>query len=689
MFLKKLQFLLLLLLPFSVTPLTFNFPSFPPAVTSNIFMEGDAFLDGFLRLTKSAVDVEKNQSVGRATYHQPFFLRQNATGKLSDFTSNFTFVIDSLSKTSYGDGLAFFIAPNGSLLNSSIGKGGSLGLPVINTMNTLSGYEFPFVAVEFDIFQNVETWILDPPGDHVGIDVDSTKSLVTKAWNGNLVNGAINSATVSYDSVSKNISVRYTSYVSGRQVMRNVRYTVDLGQYLPDCVIVGFSAATGAQTALHKINSWSFHSTSLLDENNASIVQRKKGNPNVGLEVGLVVGGVVVLAGVMCLVWFVFCKMRGAGESDDEDPVVYDSIDDEFEKGTGPRKFAYRKLVRATSNFVETEKLGEGGFGGVYKGFIKELDSHVAVKRVSRGSKQGVKEYAAEVRIISRLRHRNLVQLIGWCHEKRELLLVYEFMPNGSLDTHLFKAKSLLAWDARYRIAQGLASGLFYLHEEWEQCVLHRDIKSSNVMLDSNFNAKLGDFGLARLVDHGKQSQTTVLAGTLGYMAPECTTTGKSSKESDVYSFGIVALEIACGRKPVDVKFGRHQINMVEWVWELYGEGKVIEAADPKLCGEFDKKQMECLLIVGLWCVHPDCNTRPSMQQAIQVLNSEVSLPILPSKMPVACYIAAPVSFSMVSSNTSDLVRGQTKFSGHNTNASQFTTTSASSSSPSTSLLHN
>ncbi|KAL8264700.1 hypothetical protein R6Q59_022830 [Mikania micrantha] len=142
-----------------------------------------------------------------------------------------------------------------------------------------------------------------------------------------------------------------------------------------------------------------------------------------------------------------------------------------------------------------------------------------------------MKEYASDVRIISRLRHGNLVQLIGWCHQKGELLLVYEYMENGSLDSHLFKHKSLLTWGTRYKIAHGLASALLYLHEEWEQCVLHRDIKSSNVMLDSNFNTKLGDFGLAKLVDHDKGSQTTMLAGTLGYMALECLITGRATKE--------------------------------------------------------------------------------------------------------------------------------------------------------------
>jgi serine/threonine protein kinase len=143
-----------------------------------------------------------------------------------------------------------------------------------------------------------------------------------------------------------------------------------------------------------------------------------------------------------------------------------------------------------------------------------------------------------------------------------------------------------------YKVAQelALALALLYLHEEWEQCVVHRDIKSSNIMLDSDFNAKLGDFGLARLVDHLKGSQTTVLAGTMCYMAPECVTTGKTSKESDIYSFGIVSLKIACGRKLISPKAPKDQVVMVYWVWELYGIGKVLEAADPRLGGDFDEK---------------------------------------------------------------------------------------------------
>lgn len=176
------------------------------------------------------------------------------------------------------------------------------------------------------------------------------------------------------------------------------------------------------------------------------------------------------------------------------------------------------------------------------------MNTNVAIKKITPKSRQGIKEFAAEVKTISLLKHRNLVRLIGWCHEKKELLLIYEFQPNGGLDSHLFKRQTFLTWEKQYRIAQGIASALLYLHEEWEQCVVHRDIKSSNILLDSDFNAKLGDFGLARLVDQAKGAQTTELARTMGYMAPECIYTGKANKESDVYSFGIVLLEIACGK---------------------------------------------------------------------------------------------------------------------------------------------
>ncbi|KAG6645750.1 hypothetical protein CIPAW_08G144300 [Carya illinoinensis] len=394
----------------------------------------------------------------------------------------------------------------------------------------------------------------------------------------------------------------------------------------------------GLHIELHTIHSWSFNS-SLEVEN-----QVKKNK--VGLGAGLGVGFGVLSCG-LGLLWFIYWRKRGDGENEGLGDDVF--TDDEFEKGTGPRRFTCRELTHATNNFDEGGKLGEGGFGGVYKGFLSESSTEIAVKRVSKGSKQGRKEYISEVKIISRLRHRNLVQLIGWCHAQGEFLLVYEYMPNGSLDTHLFGGKIMLTWPVRDKIALGLASALLYLHEEWEQCVVHRDIKSSNIMLDANFNAKLGDFGLARLVDHELGSQTTVLAGTMGYLAPECVTTGRASKESDVYSFGVVCLEIACGRKPVDPREEQSKVRLVEWVWNLYGKGQILEAVDKGLSMEFDEQQMERLMVVGLWCCHPDPIIRPSIKQVINVLNSEALLPELPSKFPVPMYSLPPVNMSIFS----------------------------------------
>ncbi|EER92759.1 hypothetical protein BDA96_01G516800 [Sorghum bicolor] len=317
-------------------------------------------------------------------------------------------------------------------------------------------------------------------------------------------------------------------------------------------------------------------------------------------------------------------------------------MEDEFEKGTGPKRFRCSELAVATGNFADDRKLGEGGFGSVYRGFLKEMNLHVAIKRVSKGSKQGRKEYATEVKIISRLRHRNLVQLIGWCHGGGELLLVYEMMPNGSLDKHLYSTgnTALLPWPLRHEIVLGLGSALLYLHEEWEQCVVHRDIKPSNVMLDASFHAKLGDFGLARLVDHGRGSHTTMLAGTMGYVDPECLITGKANAESDVYSFGIVLLEISCGRRPLVARREEEDaIHIVQWVWECYGRGAILDAADARLKGEFDARGMETVMVVGLWCAHPDRNHRPSIRQAVNVLRYEAPLPNLPAGMPVATYV--------------------------------------------------
>ncbi|KAL8264585.1 hypothetical protein R6Q59_022715 [Mikania micrantha] len=679
---------LLVLIPL-VASFSFNLTNITPQNQNrDIITEGDgAYIsDGGIQVTPDGIGSNRSRKAGRATFIRPFHLWDNRSGELASFGTNFTFVIDSDGDSTYGDGLTFFLAQN----NSVITAGRAMGLPLNYTDNEPMS---PFIAVEFDTYWNGIDQLISPNitlGDHVGIDINSLVSVRSEKWLSNVTGGGVCQAWITYDSVSRNLSVSFTGYQNNTVIRQDgLVYNVDLRNELPEWVIFGFSAATGSQFQKHNVRSWTFDGSDLqVDENNElqpnlSPDQANGKKSNVGLIVGISIP-VALVAVLAFVLWRWKKKIR---EEEPEDFAFDEEMNYEFEMGTGPKRFSYHELASSTCDFAEKEKLGEGGFGGVYRGFLKDSSAYVAVKRVSKSSKQGIKEYASEVRIISRLRHRNLVQLTGWCHQKGELLLVYEYMENGSLDSHLFKEKSLLTWGTRYKIAQGLASSLLYLHEEWEQCILHRDIKSSNVMLDSNFNAKLGDFGLAKLVDHEKGSQTTMLAGTLGYMAPECVVTGRASKESDVFSFGVVALEIACGRKCIEFKVQEKQIRLVEWVWELYGTGTLLEAVDPRLGLDFDEEEIKCLMITGLWCVHPDSELRPPMRQVVQALNFEASLPVLPSKMPVASYLTPPMS--SLFDVTSIIQNKSSSSSVNDTDSSKQTTSSTtSSSSPFVSLLH-
>uniref|UniRef100_A0A0A0LR05 Protein kinase domain-containing protein n=1 Tax=Cucumis sativus TaxID=3659 RepID=A0A0A0LR05_CUCSA len=526
--------------------------------------------------------------VGWVIYKDVVPIWDSKTGQTTDFTTHFTFLIDTRNIQNYGHGVAFFLAPIGFQIPPN-SAGGFLGL--YNTTNSDSTIN-QIVHVEFDSFYNQE-W--DPPFEHVGINVNSIASSNYTHWNASLHSGDIADVWISYNSSTKNLSV-WWKYQNGSNSFENstLSYQIDLMKVLPQWATIGLSAATGILCSTLEI------------ETKETKIRGKKAE-----EVNLT------------------------------------SINDDLERGAGPRRFSHKLLVMATNNFSKERKLGQGGFGAVYRGYIPDIDLSVAVKKISRGSRQGRKEYITEVKIISRLRHRNLVQLIGWCHDKGEFLLVYEFMPNGSLDSHLFGKRAPLAWTVRYKIALGLASALLYLHEEGEQCVVHRDIKSSNIMLDSNFNVKLGDFGLARLMDHELGAQTTGLVGTLGYLAPEYISTGRASKESDVFSFGVVALEIATGRMSRNSMEMESHKGLVEWVWDLHGNGKLLMGMDEKLVeSDYEQKQVECLMLVGLWSAYPDPNLRPSIRQVIQVLNFETTMPNLPSKMPIAVYHPPSTSMS-------------------------------------------
>ncbi|KAK1630355.1 hypothetical protein QYE76_004670 [Lolium multiflorum] len=583
-------------------------------------------------------NLSRSWSSGRVAHGQALHLWDDRTGKVASFTTNFTFAVKSLNVSrSQGDGMAFFLGPYPAIMPADA-TGGFLAL-FNNRGNPANTYFPPTVGVEFDTFRNVE-WDPDDTVNHMGINVNNIRSKAYAQLPDGIFNGAL-SASVRYDAGTSTLSAMLRSDGMPELSAYTVSANVDLrAAGLPRDAAVGFSAAIGDFVEEHQILSWSFESTLIDDKtsqrSNTDVTDPKR--KNIGLIAGLVSAGICILVAVAACLVLKRKGMHSKQAPDAEIPLDQD-MDNEFEKGAGPRRFSYSELSRATRGFSDEEKLGEGGFGAVYRGFLHEQGLHVAIKRVSKTSSQGRREYIAEVTIIGRLRHRNLVQLVGWCHNADELLLAYELMEKGSLDAHLYNSKKMLTWSARYKIILGMGSAVLYLHQEWEQCVVHRDIKPSNVMLDSSFNAKLGDFGLARLVDHSCGGYTTMLAGTKGYMDPECAVTSRASAETDVYSFGVVLLEVACGRRPVVPELeDESRVVLVDWVRDLYGRGTLLDAADSRLDGNFDAQEMERALVVGLWCVHPDYGFRPSIRQAMSVLQLEAPLPVLPPEMPVAMY---------------------------------------------------
>ncbi|CAN6168297.1 unnamed protein product [Urochloa humidicola] len=291
-------------------------------------------------------------------------------------------------------------------------------------------------------------------------------------------------------------------------------------------------------------------------------------------------------------------------------------------------------LRTATGDFDESNKLGEGGFGTVYKGVLPDGDE-IAVKRLSRSSAQGVDELKNELALVAKLKHKNLVRLVGVCLEQQERLLVYEFVPNRSLDLILFgdtenEKRDQLDWGQRYKIINGIARGLQYLHEDSQLKVVHRDLKASNILLDANMNPKISDFGLARIFGRDQtQAVTSRVVGTYGYMAPEYVMRGNYSVKSDAFSFGVMVLEIVTGRKNNN-DGNKHQQSgdLLTTVWEHWEAGTAAELVDPRISGSFPVGDVLRCIHVGLLCVQGDPVARPVMSSVVMMLGSDtVTLP--------------------------------------------------------------
>ncbi|XP_021894435.1 putative receptor-like protein kinase At4g00960 isoform X2 [Carica papaya] len=293
-------------------------------------------------------------------------------------------------------------------------------------------------------------------------------------------------------------------------------------------------------------------------------------------------------------------------------------------------QYDFDTIQSATDNFSETNKLGEGGFGSVYKGQLPN-GQKIAVKRLSVGSGQGDLEFKNEVLLVAKLQHRNLVRLLGFCLERSERILIYEFMPNASLDYFLFHPtkRERLDWDNRYKIIGGIARGLLYLHEDSRLRIIHRDLKASNVLLDAEMLPKIADFGMARMSELDEtQGNTSRIVGTYGYMAPEYAMHGQFSVKSDVYSFGVLVLEIVSGQKNSCFRVGENVGDLLSYAWRNWREGTAADLIDPAVRDGPRNDVMRCIHI-GLLCVQENVADRPTMASVVLMLNSySLTLPV-------------------------------------------------------------
>ncbi|CAM6008743.1 unnamed protein product [Sphagnum balticum] len=646
-------------------PTNFNFTSFnSTSVQDEIILLDDAALydSHFIVLNSMNSATGTGSACGKLLYKEKVQMFYPSTGAVASFQTSFTFSILPALGQGPGDGFAFTFMPDNVTEGTA---GGTMCVEVERSDGTQANSYF---AVEFDTFQNTEH--NDPSNNHVGIDVNSFTSVTTynlcnltsnHTHCSYLVNPDTNfTAWIEYDATTEALDIWFVngSAATGgilkpnQPVIHfNLNQSNSLSKVFSDAYMyVGFSGSIGRAREVNQIESWSFASSGLPvppgppSAPSPAPETSKLANSSTGVPGDIIIASAVVIVVLLllvlaCVIW---CSRRRRKMT-----IKLPAVSDHHILNIGPRKFNFLELCIATMNFSEEQLLGSGGCGSVYKGVLQDTGSVVAVKRITKQSEQGETDFVAEISVISQVRHRNLVQLRGWCHEEGKLLLVYDFMSNTSLDKWLFinpekfrdsPPPRVLSWELRYNILTGVAAALYYLHEEWEQCILHRDIKASNVMLDTNFKAKLGDFGLARLIDHDKLPHTSLLAGTLGYLAPELPHTCKATKNTDVYSFGILSLEVACGRRVFSPIAPQSRTLLLDYVWQEHKKKSIVNVVDPRLEMDFVEEEVLRVLHVGLLCSHPDPEARPNMRLVNRYLNGEVLMPSLPESRPDVSY---------------------------------------------------
>ncbi|VFQ82818.1 unnamed protein product [Cuscuta campestris] len=551
--------LLLLLLSSTAAAVDFVYNGF---LSSNLSLSGIADLtsNGLLRLTNGTA-LQK----GQAFYPRPVTFHNNSSSALISFSTSFVFAIVPQFPALSIHGIAFVIAPTPGL---------PWGMPtqylgLFNQTNNGNSTNH-VVAVELDTAQNKEFGDIDD--NHVGIDINGLGSEVAASAgyydeDGHLRNLTLTSGQpmqvwVEYDGLERKMEVTLAPINRPKPRTPLLSLVRDLSSIINDYdeMYLGFSSSTGAIPTSHYILGWSFKTNGRAEDLSISRLPRlprvRSQKISQLLTIGLpLIAASLVLIAISGVAFYISRKRKFADEVVEDWELLY-----------GPHRFKYKDLYIATKGFSQEELLGSGGFGKVYHGVLRACKTEIAVKRVSHESRQGMKEFVAEIVSIGCLRHRNLVRLLGYCRRR-----------------------------------------------------------------DDEFNARLGDFGLARLYDHGTDPQTTHIVGTLGYLAPEHAITGKATPATDVFAFGAFLLEVATGRRPISPPTEEDAVVLADWVHSCWCRGDILEAKDPLMGSDYVTEEVELVLKLGLLCSQSEPRARPTMRQSVQFLGGDLPFLGVPS----------------------------------------------------------
>ncbi|MBA0871936.1 hypothetical protein Goshw_002542 [Gossypium schwendimanii] len=607
-----------------------------PSVLSDVKLLGSAKFSmekSIIQIPDDSKAFDLRHQAGRAIYSSPVRLLDPYTHTPASFQTTFSFQFSNSSNASVdgdgpshgGSGLAFIIVPD----EFTVGRPG----PWLGMLNDACQEDYKAVGIEFDTRQNPEFG--DPNDNHVGINlasIVSTKAIDASDFGVFLNDGSVHRAWITYDGPRRWMDIHLGS--DGHPSKPVFSGSLDLSPHLNEYMFIGFSASTGNQTQIHNVLSWNFSATSqaflrfpseetceskiTLRKSEAAQSQTTQKRSNKEPSSSFFIFIAVAVLALATMTGFIFCSRRG--RNDNSKLTAIPEKTQRPRPPNKPRRFTFTEISSATRAFSETEMLGSDARGVYYRGKLSN-GCQVAIKRLSAqflNSQQGLdrRRLLKEIGAMSRVRHPNLVPIRGWCSDNREMMIVYDFYANGSLDKWLFGA-GVLPWTRRFKVINDVAEALSFLHSKQ---LAHKNMKTSSVFLDVSFRAVLGDFGMVLSATDSRRFESAI------------------SQTADVFEFGIFVLEVVSGRGRLDPEVEQEERDLVDFAWRMHVKDEKVKVVDGRMGSLVNLEQAIRALDIGLLCMLNESKGRPKMEEVVEFLSMDKQIPELPACRPVSLF---------------------------------------------------